>query len=60
MVHNHPSGDPSPSANDISSTRDLIKTGKIIGIPVIDHVVVGLPQDGRSDYYSFREHELIG
>ena len=59
LFHNHPSGDPTPSPNDISSTRDLIKTGEIIGIPVIDHVVVGLPQDGRCDYYSFREHELI-
>ena len=59
LAHNHPSGDPTPSPNDISSTRDLIKTGEIIGIPVIDHVVVGLPQDGRCDYYSFREHELI-
>jgi DNA repair protein RadC len=40
FVHNHPSGDPTPSADDIDVTKRLIETGKIIGIHVLDHVVV--------------------
>ena len=40
LVHNHPSGDP-PSKNDISVTRQLVKSGKILDIPVIDHVILG-------------------
>lgn len=41
LVHNHPSGDPTPSKNDISVTRQLVKSGKILDIPVIDHVILG-------------------
>ena len=40
FVHNHPSGDPTPSMDDIDITKRLIETGKIIGINVLDHVVV--------------------
>ncbi|RJQ54730.1 MAG: JAB domain-containing protein [Nitrospiraceae bacterium] len=40
FVHNHPSGDPSPSTDDIDITKRLVETGKIIGIHVLDHVVV--------------------
>lgn len=50
FVHNHPSGDPSPSKDDIDITRRLIETGKIIGINVLDHIIIG---DGR--YFSFME-----
>jgi DNA repair protein RadC len=39
-VHNHPSGDPNPSAEDVSLTRRLVAVGDLVGIPVIDHVVV--------------------
>jgi len=45
LAHNHPSGDPTPSGEDRSVTRQLSKAGKIIGIPVLDHVIVG--EDGR-------------
>jgi DNA repair protein RadC len=48
--HNHPSGDPSPSPDDIALTRRLAAAGDIMGIPLLDHVIVG---DGR--YYSFKE-----
>lgn len=48
--HNHPSGDPRPSGEDRSLTRALVQTGGIIGIPLLDHVIIG---DGR--YYSFKE-----
>lgn len=41
LVHNHPSGDPSPSRADIESTRKFSELGKMMGIPVLDHVIVG-------------------
>jgi len=40
IAHNHPSGDPSPSDEDIQITKRLVEAGKIIGIPVVDHVIV--------------------
>lgn len=43
-VHNHPSGDPSPSPEDIAVTRRLCEAGKLLGIDVLDHIVIG---DGR-------------
>jgi DNA repair protein RadC len=53
LVHNHPSGDPTPSPEDRDVTRQLAEAGRLIGIPVLDHVVVG---DGR--YVSFVEAGL--
>ena len=44
LVHNHPSGDPTPSGEDRAVTRQLTRAGTAVGIPVVDHVVVG---DGR-------------
>ncbi|HCC68806.1 MAG TPA: hypothetical protein DEP99_02860 [Nitrospiraceae bacterium] len=41
FVHNHPSGDPSPSREDLAITRRLVETGKIIGIEVLDHIILG-------------------
>ena len=41
VVHNHPSGDPTPSGADIQLTRRLVKAGDVLGIEVLDHVVVG-------------------
>ena len=41
IVHNHPSGDPTPSAADIACTKQLMAAGKVVGIELIDHVVVG-------------------
>jgi DNA repair protein RadC len=41
LVHNHPSGDPAPSSNDRELTRHLREVGRLLGIPIIDHVVVG-------------------
>lgn len=54
VAHNHPSGDPYPSAEDRELTRALVRTGEIMGIPLLDHVVIG---DGR--YYSFKEHHEL-
>ena len=44
LVHNHPSGDPTPSGEDLAVTKQLVRAGAAVGIPVVDHVVVG---DGR-------------
>jgi DNA repair protein RadC len=41
LVHNHPSGDPTPSAEDRAVTRQLAAAGRALGIPVLDHVVIG-------------------
>ena len=40
LVHNHPSGDPTPSREDVEITQRLVDAGRILGVPVIDHVVV--------------------
>jgi DNA repair protein RadC len=53
-LHNHPSGDPSPSREDIEVTKRLIEAGKIIGIDVLDHIIIG---DGK--FYSLKEQGLI-
>jgi len=54
VVHNHPSGDPTPSDDDIRLTRRLIEAGKILGIRLLDHIVVS-----RDAHYSFRGHALV-
>ena len=41
VVHNHPSGDPAPSGDDVHVTRELIKAGKILEIDVLDHIIIG-------------------
>ena len=58
LVHNHPSGDPTPSAEDLRITRQLIEAGKIIDIKVIDHVVIGRPLNGSPAFLSMRESGL--
>jgi DNA repair protein RadC len=42
VAHNHPSGDPTPSADDVAVTRALVQAGKLMGIEVLDHLVIGL------------------
>jgi DNA repair protein RadC len=51
VAHNHPSGDPKPSAQDAGVTKRLRKAGEILGIPVVDHVIVG----STGAHFSFRE-----
>jgi DNA repair protein RadC len=56
LLHNHPSGNPIPSKNDIAVTLDLIRAGQILKIEVVDHIIMGRPTPARpKDYYSFRE-----
>ena len=58
LTHNHPSGDPTPSAEDLRITRQLIEAGKIVDIKVLDHVVIGRPVDGSPAFLSMRESGL--
>ncbi|MCK9523684.1 MAG: DNA repair protein RadC [Proteobacteria bacterium] len=54
-LHNHPSGDPTPSIQDIALTRRIAEVGDLVGIPLLDHIVVGI-----SSYTSFRDLGFIG
>jgi DNA repair protein RadC len=60
VVHNHPSGDPTPSAEDVRITKQLVEAGRIVGIKVIDHVILGKPSgtDGK-DFMSVREAGVV-
>lgn len=53
-MHNHPSGDPSPSAEDREATRRLQRAGELLGIPLADHVIVS-----ESSFFSFRESGIL-
>ena len=60
LAHNHPSGDPTPSKEDIDITRRLIEAGKILGIRVLDHVVCGrATADTPTPFISLREENLV-
>ena len=53
-VHNHPSGDPSPSSADMLLTKSIIECGKVTEIPLIDHIIVS-----RNSYFSFAQQGLM-
>ena len=56
LIHNHPSGDPTPSEADIKVTRDLIRAGQLLKIEVVDHIVIGRASAERAkDYSSLKE-----
>jgi len=54
LVHNHPSGDPEPSEEDLSITRRLVEAGQILGIEVLDHVIIA-----KRGVVSFRARQLL-
>jgi len=54
LAHNHPSGDPEPSEDDLKMTRKLVESGKILGIEVLDHLIIG-----KNAFYSFKEEGLL-
>jgi len=58
VVHNHPSGDPTPSKQDIELTKQLIEAGKIIGIKCFDHIIIGKEREGQFSYYYSTRREL--
>lgn len=51
LLHNHPTGDPTPSPEDLEVTRRLCEAGQLMGIRVLDHIIIG-----ENDFYSFAEH----
>jgi DNA repair protein RadC len=55
MVHNHPSGDPTPSKADIAVTKEIVNAGKPLGVTVHDHVIIS-----RGRHTSFRDMGLLG
>ena len=60
LVHNHPSGDPSPSDADFRMTRRVREASEIVGIKFLDHVIIGAPSDSRAlPYFSFREAGVL-
>jgi DNA repair protein RadC len=54
LVHNHPSGDPTPSADDRAVTRQMVDAGRLLGVPVYDHVILA-----GERYVSFAEASLL-
>lgn len=54
LAHNHPSGDPTPSSEDLQVTRQLVEAGRILGIEVLDHIIIG-----GTDYVSLKERRLM-
>lgn len=54
LLHNHPSGDVTPSKSDISLTRRVKETGELVGIPLVDHIILG-----DNTYLSFREQGML-
>ena len=54
LAHNHPSGDPTPSPEDIALTRKLVEAGQLLDIPILDHVILGYGK-----YSSFKEFGLL-
>jgi len=54
VAHNHPSGDPGPSPNDITLTHQLAAAGQLLGVALRDHVIVT-----KTDYFSFQQHHLL-
>lgn len=59
VAHNHPSGDPVASAEDIRITKQLIEAGKVIDIKVLDHVIIGHDQPNSINFQSLRESGLV-
>ncbi len=55
VAHNHPSGDPEPSAEDMALTSRLDRAGRLLGLPLIDHLVLG-----KGEWVSLRERQVAG
>jgi DNA repair protein RadC len=58
LVHNHPSGDANPSSDDRDTTRRIGRAGELLGIPCVDHVIIG-DEGGACATFSFHEHGLL-
>ena len=60
LAHNHPSGATEPSSEDIALTKQMVECGKMLDMPVLDHIIVGRNYDDRLVYTSLREKGLGG
>lgn len=58
LAHNHPSGDPIPSAEDIAITRKVVEAGTLLDIEVLDHIIIGRPAESNPGWISLREQRL--
>ena len=59
VVHNHPSGDPSPSQTDHSLTRRLAEAAELLQIKLLDHIIIGAPSEQGTGYFSFKEAGVL-
>jgi DNA repair protein RadC len=59
VVHNHPSGDASPSQTDHSLTRRLAEAAELLQIKLLDHIIIGAPAEGSPGYFSFKEAGVL-
>jgi DNA repair protein RadC len=59
VVHNHPSGDPSPSQTDHSLTRRLAEAAELLQIKLLDHIIIGAPSEQGASYFSFKEAGVL-
>jgi DNA repair protein RadC len=58
LAHNHPSGDPTPSAEDVSITRKVVEAGQLLDIEVLDHIIIGRPGASGPGWVSLRERGM--
>lgn len=58
LAHNHPSGDPTPSAEDVTVTRKVVEAGQLLDIDVLDHLIIGRPGPSNAGWVSMRERRL--
>lgn len=58
VAHNHPSGDPTPSAEDAAVTSKMVEAGHLLDIDVLDHIIIGLPGPSTDGWVSLRERSL--
>ena len=60
IAHNHPSGSTNPSEHDKALTRAIAEAGEVLGIPLLDHVIIGAADAGQSQpYFSFAENNML-
>ena len=59
VAHNHSSGDPEPSEEDVELTRKLIEAGRLLNIPVLDHVILGVPSSEHAGFFSMAASGMV-
>lgn len=59
VLHNHPSGNPTPSSQDDQFTKDLNEAAALFHLTLVDHLIIGTPRDGINGYYSYQENHKL-